>query len=932
MRASWRDFLAVLVLLLLLSGIFYKTIFLGVPVSRIALLAHWDSFFDDQLHGQNMLLDPTTLLLYIPMYFLVGNIWRSGVLPLWNPMSGCGSPIVGDIESNIFSPWKLLFAAYPALKTYNLILVGEVGGALLGTYLLARILSLPRIAAVYAAITFSLCPDILYSLELTNGPAACFFPLVSVAFVLLARRINALTVAIAAGASCVLIFSGHPESAFFGIVSAVLLAVSLRLFGVFEPDSPRQSLSELVAARTKNLFKLACGIVVVGLFTFAFCAPVLLPFVEFLRNSECYKFVASSTDGGMSWQLILSSLLAPCFAGASPYLGIVLLPALGIGIFYHSKLWKALALSSLILFLITTQIGPVKVLFSHTPLANVTLFYALTSLLLALCLLGAYGVQCLCANAPTHRAATIFTALLCIIQIPLVMFVRACEHNSLAGLKFDIAIPLTVSRHSLVILCSLALAAFLLTKRIWNHPLLASCAVLAIAWLSMAPTVALSLPVRSPFIYRLKEPLVNIDFKNNRLVSLGEHLFRPNTNWVLDISDLRSEKSLFVKRYPEFMVACGARADSHMQIFDQVPTPTFDFAAVPYVFAQIPVIDIADESSANQIIATINTSPIPQRINSDLTLQDAKFNYLPDDSAISCDFIWQCTENPPPYSLQLTLSRVDDHKFIWCTDSLPLAEYPAQLNLGGYGPTQINISNDGMIHHHVPVLLPTWIAAGSKVHASMRLLDMHKSEWTADICSADFTVQQPAQVHRRFSLVKETRCSNGNIFRLYRNCNAVPQAYLVHNVITAANPAESLALITTPCFNPRIAAIVETSSVPAGIPKFAANALGLSLQEREDNVELQRPDTNSAVINFSTTRPGLLVLADTFYPGWQAYIDGAPVNIVHCNYLFKGVFVPEGKHKVEFKYLPTTFLVGSALALAALLAGIVAILRFKILR
>jgi len=61
------------------------------------------------------------------------------------------------------------------------------------------------------------------------------------------------------------------------------------------------------------------------------------------------------------------------------------------------------------------------------------------------------------------------------------------------------------------------------------------------------------------------------------------------------------------------------------------------------------------------------------------------------------------------------------------------------------------------------------------------------------------------------------------------------------------------------------------------------------------------------------------VLADTYYPGWRATVDGAPARIVAANHLFRGVPVPAGRHRVRFEYRPWQVPVGIAVSALALL-------------
>ena len=77
------------------------------------------------------------------------------------------------------------------------------------------------------------------------------------------------------------------------------------------------------------------------------------------------------------------------------------------------------------------------------------------------------------------------------------------------------------------------------------------------------------------------------------------------------------------------------------------------------------------------------------------------------------------------------------------------------------------------------------------------------------------------------------------------------------------------------------------------------------------------------IVETDAARPGILVLTDTFYPGWRVTVDGAPASLLQANYLFRGVYVPAGVHRVEFTYHPTPFqrgLLVSSLTLAIVLS------------
>jgi uncharacterized membrane protein YfhO len=49
---------------------------------------------------------------------------------------------------------------------------------------------------------------------------------------------------------------------------------------------------------------------------------------------------------------------------------------------------------------------------------------------------------------------------------------------------------------------------------------------------------------------------------------------------------------------------------------------------------------------------------------------------------------------------------------------------------------------------------------------------------------------------------------------------------------------------------------------------------------------------------------GILVLHDTYYPGWVAEIDGHKAPILRADVLFRGVEMPPGRHHLTFRFAP----------------------------
>jgi hypothetical protein len=73
-------------------------------------------------------------------------------------------------------------------------------------------------------------------------------------------------------------------------------------------------------------------------------------------------------------------------------------------------------------------------------------------------------------------------------------------------------------------------------------------------------------------------------------------------------------------------------------------------------------------------------------------------------------------------------------------------------------------------------------------------------------------------------------------------------------------------------------------------------------------------------VRIRTEAPGrrLLVLTDTWFPGWVAEVDGSAAPILRANVAFRAVAVPPGRHVVTFRYEPASVRTGAWVSAAAL--------------
>ncbi|MBV8882078.1 MAG: YfhO family protein [Planctomycetaceae bacterium] len=139
---------------------------------------------------------------------------------------------------------------------------------------------------------------------------------------------------------------------------------------------------------------------------------------------------------------------------------------------------------------------------------------------------------------------------------------------------------------------------------------------------------------------------------------------------------------------------------------------------------------------------------------------------------------------------------------------------------------------------------------------------------------------------------------------------ALPRAWLVNHAVVLEDRAQRLKTLARGPWNPAKTVVLESypseappvpTEKPAGTAKVSARGAGYYEIEAENAAD------------------AYLVLSEACYPGWEAEVDGRPVEVLPANHLIQTVRLPAGKHRVRFQYRSRFLGLGFALsALAAL--------------
>lgn len=145
--------------------------------------------------------------------------------------------------------------------------------------------------------------------------------------------------------------------------------------------------------------------------------------------------------------------------------------------------------------------------------------------------------------------------------------------------------------------------------------------------------------------------------------------------------------------------------------------------------------------------------------------------------------------------------------------------------------------------------------------------------------------------------------------KVFRNPVPLPRARAVHEAIQVSGAGALRLLIQDPGFDPS-----RTAAILGPVPS-------LEQCNSPDQVSFVHRETDRVTLRARMGCRGLLILADTFFVGWEALVDGRPASIHEVYGAVRGVVVDSGDHRVEMRYRPNSVYAGGVLTFVGLLVA-----------
>lgn len=152
----------------------------------------------------------------------------------------------------------------------------------------------------------------------------------------------------------------------------------------------------------------------------------------------------------------------------------------------------------------------------------------------------------------------------------------------------------------------------------------------------------------------------------------------------------------------------------------------------------------------------------------------------------------------------------------------------------------------------------------------------------------------------------KTREQNNTLAQL--RPSALGNAWFVDNVKIVEDANEEIKMLKEENgFNPAKTAIVDK--------RFSSLINDVNPKDSSASIVMTGYKPNYLTYSFKSSTPQITIFSEIFYQsGWQAFIDEKPVDHFRANYILRGLEIPKGEHKIEFKYSVNSFTASNILS------------------
>ncbi len=922
---------------------------LAVALGLLPLL-----YFHEAVRGDIVLLQGDGWTGNLGLRILTAKLLTQATLPLWNPYTFGGMPLLADLSAGVLYPANWLFVWLPPGLALNLAVITTFHLALIGTYLYVRCLGCGRLSALVSGSCYAFGGYMVMSLgQSQNIAAAAWLPWILLAVEKLYLQLSWSWLALGASFVTLQFFAGMPQLSFY----TLLTAGAYFLFCLFarKPVAPR--------------WQFVLGLGLLGLCALLMTAIQLLPARE-LQQASGRAALGYEAFAEFSFPLKqIGALVIPFLYGGATmppyhmsysgeaglfvtcgYVGLLalMLALVAVSGARREKLvwfWSAAALTALLLAFGSYLPFQLNELLFKLPVYGLfrAAYRHLFEFTFALAVLAGLGLDWLMRQDALQRRAA---WLKCCAVTGLLFAVAACTSK-----------PVWASPEVLLPCGCLLASGGALGLLVWRPHWLSQsllvvvlCADLlayghALEWRTYSAQMlaGLSDPPAVQFI-KQREP----DWNAFRVLSYSPQPFGssysalnyPNNSIVRELQSVNGYDMLRLVRPAEMLGAMtpeGVVAD--LRAFD-LNHQGLNLFNVKYLICERGT--------------PLATGPLTGA--DDLLVDGLRFPAAPLDLHLSHGqrrVLLTGGVQADELALITVLSNAGQLR-----DNAQVARIKLRMQDGRRLEVELLAGRDtaewaydradvtAAIQHRRAHVAESWPDEGFAGHryltrlpfarGAVESLEIVYAQTAAQLVIYRATLHDTATSNsyaaapERWPSERWKKLAEFGEVEVYENLAWLPRAWAVEEVLTLPQ-AEVLQTITQgkfpnyQPFHPAQAALLGAED-RASLPMLTKTTPARS--EARAQVRALRGEQGEAEYAISSQHPVMLVLSEVFYPGWEAALDGRPAALLRVNYVLRGVPLPAGEHRVRLRFRPASVRRGaiiSALGVLLLLASFIPI-------
>jgi hypothetical protein len=148
----------------------------------------------------------------------------------------------------------------------------------------------------------------------------------------------------------------------------------------------------------------------------------------------------------------------------------------------------------------------------------------------------------------------------------------------------------------------------------------------------------------------------------------------------------------------------------------------------------------------------------------------------------------------------------------------------------------------------------------------------------------------------------KTLSQNDKSIYIYRNPDPVPLVYVAKSEFVSNILSDTVNIFSSSQFIPNQSVLLDKEINVVDPASGSAKIIKRNNSETEISADIK-------------SKNALLILTDTYYPGWTASIDGKFTQIIPANIHQRSIVVPYGTHHILFKYNPLSFIAGMSISI-----------------